>query len=176
MRRQLLPVLALALVLGACSSDASSDSTSDDDTTAVKPSAPAPDESEEAGVPLTAEASIEVSCTRFPEPRRKSLATGARPGVTIDTVAYAAEVGDDADGYLAVALNATKDGQTEPVVLAAPVNEGEGLTLATDSALPYLDWGDMAGEGSMADALRDTVGNSNAAQLALACLWPSTPR
>jgi hypothetical protein len=163
MRPFVLAVVAFALVLGACSSDADSDT--DTSNTVVESRAP---DAETPGA--NRDTSEAASCGRFPVGRTKSLATGARRGVTIDNVAYASEVGADANGYLAVAVTVMKGGQTDEVVLAAPVQDGNGLTLATDSALPYFNWGDMAVEGSPVDDMRDAVGNSDAAQEALACL------
>lgn len=170
MRRTVLPVLVLGLVLGACSSEGESDAaTSSLDKTPTTESTPTSDDTSDDSDSSSTEESDD-DCTRFPAARTRGLGDGARRGVTVGKTAYAAEVGDDADGYLAVALTVTKDGESHPVVVAAPIEEGEGLTLATDSALPFLSWGDMAVEGSMGDDLRDTVGNSEAAEAALGCL------
>lgn len=176
MRRAALPALALVLAAGACSSDGGSDATSSsaDDTATAESTPTNVDTPEASDTSETDEPDAEEptgdDCTRFSVARTKGLADGARRGVTVGDVAYGVEVGDDANGYLAVALTVTKDGKSHDVVVATPVKDGDGLTLATDPALPFLNWGDMAAEGTMVDDVRDAVGNSHAAQEALDCL------
>ncbi|WP_395695263.1 hypothetical protein [Nocardioides sp.] len=78
--------------------------------------------------------------------------------------------GNGADGYAAVAVRVRRGGKPASVVLAAPARDGAGLTLATKSALPYFNWGDMARPGSPVDQLRGAVATSSGAQDALDCL------
>ena len=159
-RRALLATLVLLIVGTFGSACGADEEPTNAEETGSAPTSEAPDE---AAPPVKAE------CQPFDPARVKALNDGARAGVKVANRAFAFEVEEGADGYLAVAVQVTKSGATEHVVVAEPITEGEGLTMATDSALPYLNWGDMATDGSPADTLRDAVADSDAASKALAC-------
>ncbi|MCW2815307.1 MAG: hypothetical protein JWN84_2762 [Nocardioides sp.] len=144
------------------------------DTAASSASTPKAKPSETSGPSAPAEppssAAPALDCTEADPGRLRGLADGARKGVKI-VAGFVGEVETDTVAeYAAYAVRVSKGGETADVVLAAPVTEGESLTLATEGALPYFNWGDVATDGSPVDEIRDTVEASDGAAEALACL------
>lgn len=120
-------------------------------------------------------------CPKFPKERLDGLAEGAKKGVTVIPPAVAVPIPEDVtnDGsgigyttvpYLAVAVHVKKGADDRIVVIATGVKEGDGLTIDTESAVPFFNWGVDAEQGSPIDEFRDAIFASDAATQALLCL------
>lgn len=162
------PLLAAFVVLfavGAVSSviGGGGDEGADASATATPPAA-------SASATTAADTDTGGTCLRVPAARLRALGEGAKSGVQIIPPAYYAPADVDTKAAFGAFAVHVRRGPTERyVVLAAPIKEGEGLTLATESALPFFTWGNMAADGSPAAKVRDAVFSSDGATAALAC-------
>lgn len=163
-RKAMAGIVGVILLAGLASSCA------DDDTEGSQ--AVTEKHSASSGASATVE-SVDIKCTRAHAPRLQGIGDGAKKGVKI-LIGFVDDADTDSEAaYSAFAVRVQKGSKTADVIVAAPKVAGEGLTMATESALPYFVWGDMAPDGSPADVLGDFVENSDGAKNALACLGMS---
>ncbi|WP_309649906.1 hypothetical protein [Nocardioides sp.] len=129
--------------------------------------------------------SPESNCIKLSPARTRTFGDGARPGVTIQGVAFGVPVEDEAfsglsegaalllDGadYMAVAIRVqTSDDELQEAIVSSSLEEGgKGLVLASQSSLEFFNWGEFTKSGPAAE-IRDSVANSKAAVAAVACL------